>query len=301
MLLHNYFADHEQGGEKVGIDTETRLRHAIAATRFGGGQRTVASRVRARGMRVFEDIVEALASEQRQGVENQVAELSDSGVGAILLGQESYPQRLALSQQAPVALFFKGPLKLLEQSAIGFCGSRHASSEGLRAAHACADAVSRRGFAVVSGYAKGVDSAAHAAALASGGTTVIVLAEGINRFRIRQGEFQKLWDPERVVVVSQFAPDQKWCVSGAMTRNTVISGLSQVLVVVEAGESGGTLAAGKYALQRGQIVLTLQLFDAPAGNKLLINNGARVIRSRHHLETALDDLNEDDSKQLILM
>lgn len=86
-----------------------------------------------------------------------------------------------------------------------------------------------------------------------------------------------------------------------MARNTVISGLSQALVVVQAGETGGTLAAGEYALQRGQTVLTLQLFDAPVGNRLLIDNGAKVIRSRHHLETALDDIDGDDSKQLTLM
>ncbi|ORB13964.1 hypothetical protein BST37_12185 [Mycobacterium noviomagense] len=252
-------------------------------------------------MQAFEDVTEALGTEDRQRVEDQAAELTDSGIDAVLLGQDGYPKRLALSPQAPAALFVKGPLELLEQPAIGMCGSRHASSEGLRAAHACADAVSRRGYTVVSGYAKGVDSAAHSAALASGGTTVIVLPEGINRFRIRRGEFQKLWDPQRVAVVSQFAPDQKWFASGAMVRNTVISGLSQALVVVEAGETGGTLAAGEYALQRGQTVWTLQLFDAPAGNKLLIDNGAKVIRSRNHLEAAIDGIDGDDSRQLTLM
>ncbi|WP_244601791.1 DNA-processing protein DprA [Mycobacterium pseudokansasii] len=205
------------------------------------------------------------------------------------------------SRQAPAALFIKGPRQLLEQRAIGMCGSRHASSEGLRAAHACSDAVARRGYSVVSGYAKGVDLVAHSAALASGGTTVIVLAEGINNFRIRRGEFTKLWDPDRAVVVSQFAPDQKWFASGAMARNTVIAGFSQALVVVEAGETGGTLAAGQYALERGQTVLALQLFDAAPGNKLLIAHGAKVIRSRHHLEIALDYLNGHGPKQLSLM
>lgn len=285
----------------MGTDALARLRHAIAATRFGGGQRTIASRVRATHMRAFEDVTEALGTEDRQRVEDQAAELADSRIDAVLLGQDGYPQRLASSPQAPAALFVKGPIELLEQPAIGMCGSRHASSEGLRAAHVCADAVSRRGYTVVSGYAKGVDSVAHTAALASGGTTVIVLPEGINRFRIRRGEFQKLWDPGRVVVVSQFAPDQKWFASGAMVRNTVISGLSQALVVVEAGETGGTLAAGDFALRRGQIVWTLQLFDALAGNKLLIDNGAKVIRSRHHLQAALDDIDGDDSGQLTLM
>lgn len=86
-----------------------------------------------------------------------------------------------------------------------------------------------------------------------------------------------------------------------MTRNAVISDLSQALVVVEAGDKGGTLAAGEYALQRHQTVLTLQLFDAPPGNKLLMANGAKVIRSRQHLEAALDYLDAGGTKQLTLM
>jgi DNA processing protein len=285
----------------MGTDALTRLQHAVAATRFGGGQRTFGSKVRATGMLAFEDIVESLGREQRQGVEDQAAELLDSGIDAVLLPEDAYPPRLGSSRHAPAALFVKGPVELLDQRAIGMCGSRQASSEGLRAAFACADAAARRRYCVVSGYARGVDLAAHTAALAGGGTTVIVLAEGISRFRIRQGEFTELWDPQRALVVSQFAPDQKWFASGAMARNTVISGLSQALVVVEAGETGGTLAAGEYALQRGQTVLALQLFDAPPGNAQLIANGAKVIHSRQHLETALDDLDEDGSRQLMLI
>lgn len=281
-------------------DAHLRLQYAIAATRFGGGQRTIATRVRGNA-RVFEQVLSALQPEERRQVEDQAQDLLDRGTDAILLGQASYPEALASSRQAPAALFVRGPRQLLKQRAIGMCGSRRASSEGLRAAHACADVVARRGYSVVSGYAKGVDLVAHSAALASGGTTVIVLAEGINHFRIRRGEFAQLWDPERAVVVSQFAPDQNWFASGAMTRNSVISDVSEALVVVEAGETGGTLAAGEYALQRGQTVLALQLFDAPPGSKLLMDHGAKVIRSRQHLEAALDYLDADGSKQLTLM
>jgi len=138
-------------------------------------------------------------------------------------------------------------------------------------------------------------------ALSNRGTTVIVLAEGINHFRVRKGEFAGVWDPQRAVVVSQFAPDQKWFASGAMTRNAVISGLSDALVVVEAGETGGTLAAGEYALNNGQAVLALQLFGSPPGNTVLIDKGAKVIRSRRHLGKALDYLAAGGSKQLSLM
>jgi DNA processing protein len=282
-------------------DALVRLQYAIAVTRFGGGQRTIATKVRTGGIRIFEQVLDALQPDDRQQLDDQAHELLESDVDAVLLGQDDYPQLLASSREAPAALFTKGPSHLLAQRAIGMCGSRNASAEGLRAAHACADAVARRGYSVVSGYAKGVDLVAHSAALACGGTTVIMLPEGINRFRVRRGEFAQLWDAERALVVSQFAPSQKWFASGAMTRNTVISGLSRALVVVEAGETGGTLAAGEYALQRRQTVLTLQLFDAPPGNKLLMDNGAEVIRSRQHLETALDYLDAGGSKQLTLM
>lgn len=282
-------------------DTLQRLQYAVAVTRFGGGQRTIARKVRSYGIRAFEEALGGLQPEDRQWVEDRAQELLDTHVDAVLLGQPDYPDLLGASRQAPAALFTKGPRELLVQRAIGMCGSRQASSAGLRAAHACAEAVARRGYGVVSGYAKGVDLVAHTAALASGGTTVVVLPEGIGRFRIRRGEFAQLWDPERVLVVSQFAPDQKWFASGAMTRNTVISGLSRALVVVEAGKTGGTLAAGEYALQRGQTVLTLQLFDAPPGNKLLIQDGAEIVRSRQHLEAVLDYLEAGGSKQLTLM
>ncbi|MDG4667340.1 DNA-processing protein DprA [Mycobacterium sp. 236(2023)] len=282
-------------------DAHGRLQFAIAAVRFGGGQRTIATRVRTEGIPAFERLLNALHPDDLRQVEEQAQALVEDGVDAVLLGQDRYPELLGLSRQAPAVLFIKGPAQLLARRAIGMCGSRQASSEGLRAAHACADAVARRGYSVVSGYAKGVDLVAHSAALASGGETVIVLPEGINNFRVRRGEFAQLWDSERALVVSQFAPDQKWFASGAMSRNTVISGLSHALVVVEAGDKGGTLAAGEYALQRGQVVLTLELFGAPPGNKLLMANGAKVIRSRQHLEEALDYLDADGSKQLTLM
>ncbi|MCV7148785.1 DNA-processing protein DprA [Mycobacterium riyadhense] len=259
------------------------------------------AKVRTSGPRAFEDILEALDCDTRKLIDEQAQQLLDSGIGAVLLGDAGYPQHLASSRSAPAALFVNGPLELLDQHGIGMCGSRHSSSEGLRAAHACAEVVTHRGYAVISGYAKGVDLVAHSAALASGGNTVIVLAEGISHFRIRKGEFARLWDGKRAVVISQFAPDQKWFVSGAMARNAVISGLSTALVVVEAGETGGTLAAGQHALRSGQTVLALHLFGAPSGNRALIEKGAKVIRSRRDLEKALDYLDAGGSKQLTLM
>jgi DNA processing protein len=142
----------------------------------------------------------------------------------------------------------------------------------------------------VSGYAKGVDTATHLAALEQGGKTIIVLAEGINGFRIKR-EFSKDFDPKRVLVVSQFRPSQPWAAYAAMARNHVIFGLGNALVVIEAGEKGGTLAAGRDALKRGRPVFVLNFGDeTPAGNRILIDAGAQPVASRSDLGRALDEM-----------
>ena len=116
----------------------------------------------------------------------------------------------------------------------------------------------QQGLTVVSGYARGVDTVTHVSALASGGSTVIVLPEGINHFRVKRGPVADVWSEERVLVVSQFPQGRPWSAGNAMTRNNVIIGLSLALIVVEASEKGGTLAAGTKALQLNKPVLALE-------------------------------------------
>jgi DNA processing protein len=108
---------------------------------------------------------------------------------------------------------------------------------------------------------------------------VIVLAEGIDHFPIKR-DFVSHFDPERVLVVSQFHPQQPWAAYGAIARNHLIFGLGKALVVIEAGEQGGTLAAGREALQRGRPVFVLDFGDeTPIGNRILVEAGGRPITS----------------------
>jgi len=125
-----------------------------------------------------------------------------------------------------------------------------------------------------------VDIQSHASALAAGGRTILVLPEGIMRFRVRRGEFDEVWDPSRAAVVSQFSPFQSWRAGAAMTRNGVISGLSAALIVVEASERGGTLAAGLHGLDRGQKVIVLAANGGTRGNEILLSRGAVGARNR---------------------
>jgi DNA processing protein len=284
------------------IDSLARLRLAVAATRHGGGGVRLATRVRRGGLDSFDEILRGLSQAQVDAVDESAERLAGQNVSALLLGEAGYPTILAASRAAPPALFVQGAYELLREPGIGMCGSRHAADASLLAARTCSETVVTRQLSLVSGYAGGVDMVTHVAALACGGTTVIVLPEGIERFRVRRGEFADVWDPSRTVVVSQFSPNQPWNAGAAMARNAVISGLSRALVVVEAGDTGGTLAAGLHALERGQPVIVLQLDgELAVGNRILLDKGAISVRSRQELAARLANLPTTGSAQLSLI
>lgn len=197
-------------------------------------------------------------------------------------GQPDYPPSLSRGGKAPV-LSVLGNLALLDQPGLGFCGSRKASEKGIAVTIDCAEQAVLAGFTVISGYAAGVDFAAHRTALEHGGATILVLAEGIDRFRIRK-DLRSVWDWSRVLVISQFVPQAVWQAYRAMQRNEVIIALSRAMIVVEAGETGGTLAAGMRALELGKPLFVAEYENisevAPGNAKLLEKGAARLRRSR---------------------
>jgi DNA processing protein len=243
------------------------------------------------------DLMRGLASlpqPEQDALAEAAAELDSRGIDAHLFGTDSYPSSLLSISSAPPILFTLGNRDLLDAPSVGMCGSRHTSEQGLRAAMACGEEVARHGLTIVSGYAKGVDTQTHLAALKEGGSTVIVLAEGINHFR-KKRDFAKTGLPlDRVLVVSQFEPGRPWSVGNAMSRNGVISGLSKALVVIEAGEKGGTLDAGLRAIQLGRPVIALQFesMETPPGNEALFGRGAVPVKTRKDLIATLDAIDE---------
>jgi DNA processing protein len=202
------------------------------------------------------------------------AQLEWPAIRRIAPGMAEYPLALAVMRKPPV-IHAMGNLSLLDQIGIGFCGSRKASEKGLETAADCADLAARDSIVVVSGNAAGVDLVAHSSALKAGGTTILVLPEGIDHFRIRK-EFRSLWDWSRVLVLSQFEPTAPWQAYRAMERNAVIIALSRAMIVIEAGATGGTLNAGLTTLANGKplfvAIYEKMAVNAP-GNALLIERG----------------------------
>lgn len=193
-----------------------------------------------------------------------------------------YPQRLkvVLGKQAPKRLFLRGNVALLEEHAISFCGARDVSEKGIEAAILCARTATKNNFVVTSGNARGVDRATHREALEEGGATILVLPEGIDNFRVAP-ELRDVWDWSRVLVVSQFEPNAIWRSYHAMERNKTIMALSCAMIVIEAGEKGGTRAAGEDALRLNIPLYAIDYgFDetvAP-GNRHLIRKGAKPLK-----------------------
>ena len=202
-------------------------------------------------------------------------------VKILVYGQPDYPARLAslVPDAAPPLLFVLGNLDLFQLPAVGFCGSRKASEKGLSVAHDCAHLLAVEHINVVSGYAHGIDLAAHRAALESGGTTTLVLAEGILHFKLKEqlrGVVRK-GDVSRMLIVSEFPPGLPWRAHSAMARNRTICGLSHAMIVIESGLEGGTFEAGKTALAIGEPLFCVEYAEplpSAAGNPYFLQNGA---------------------------
>jgi DNA processing protein len=236
--------------------------------------------------------------EEREKANIIIRQLESSDVGFISALDDKYPKLLKkrLGRNTPPLLMFRGKSFLFDKRSVGFCGSRKASIKGLETARDCADQLaSHYKLNVISGYAAGVDMETHKAALECGGTTVIVLAEGISHFRIKK-EIKDIWDWDRIVVLSEFLPGVPWSVRNAMQRNKTICSLSGAMILIEAGETGGSVTAGKECLKAG-IPLFASVYDgmpdSSAGNRLLIKQGAnelykRSISGRANLEPVFE-------------
>lgn len=239
-----------------------------------GGNRTTVS--------LYEQAKSLLTHSQREEFESNrdqnIEITSKFPVYFISIQDNDYPAALkhCLKNATPPLLSVIGNVDLLQRKTVAFSGSRNVSEKGIKITEDAADILAEQGVCIVSGYAKGVDFTAHYTALKRGGSTIIVLPEGINHFRIKR-ELKDVWDWNRVLVISEFQPHEKWMASRAMKRNSTIIGLSDVIVVVEAGATGGSFDAGEKTLQSGKYLFVPFYKDVPEsaeGNNMLLNRGA---------------------------
>lgn len=219
-----------------------------------------------------------------------------------LLDDDTYPLSLLnfLKKNTPTVLSYMGNINLLRLNKIGFSGSRKVSEKGMWITKDCISQLASEEVCIVSGYANGVDMVSHRTALENGISTIIVLPEGISSFYVKK-ELDDVWDWNRVLVISEFMPEDKWMASRAMKRNMTIIGLSDVMVVIEAGMTGGSFDAGLKTIDSGKSLFVPLYRDAPEtakGNIFLINHGAKTLCMKaSSSRTNIDGINSMIHKQ----
>jgi len=139
----------------------------------------------------------------------------------------------------PKVLFYMGEKSIMTRLSIMVCGARAASEKGCEIAFECGRQIAQEGYSVASGYARGVDLAAHKGALEAGGDTMAVLPYGLARFRVHQA-IAEVFDPGRFIAVSEVPPSFGFSVKSAFRRNKFLAAVAEAVIVVEPGESGGT-------------------------------------------------------------
>lgn len=212
-----------------------------------------------------------------------------TGARLIMQGDGHYPALLAALSDAPPFLWTIGDLAQLTRPMIALVGARNASSLGTRMAKSLARELGEAGFIVVSGLARGVDAAAHLAALPTG--TIAVQAGGIDV--IYPAENTKLAEDiaAKGLRVSEQPMGLQPMARHFPSRNRIISGLCHATIVVEAATKSGSLITAREALDQGRDVLAVpgHPFDARAsGCNMLIRDGAALVRNAADVIEALN-------------
>ncbi|MEM9809609.1 MAG: DNA-processing protein DprA [Pseudomonadota bacterium] len=222
-------------------------------------------------------------------VAREFTKLTELGGKMLTLGEEGYPTPLTAVPDAPPVLTIFGDPALLTRDCIAIVGARNASAAGRRFARQLAEDLGEAGFVITSGLARGIDGAAHEAALPTG--TVAVLAGGAD----------SIYPPEHAALYRSVA-DQGAVISEqplGMTgrakdfpkRNRIVSGLSRGVVVVEAAERSGTLITARLAAEQGREVFAVPgspLDPRCAGTNSLLRRGAVLLRSAEDVITELE-------------
>ena len=172
----------------------------------------------------------------------------------ILWIDSSYPSLLRELPDAPALLYVRGDVELLRSPAVAVVGTRHCTRDGRHAARVLAGGLAASGITVVSGMARGVDTAAHMAAIELPGSTVAVLGTGVDV--VYPSENTSLYQSivEKGLVISEFAPGSAPEARHFPVRNRIISGLALGVLVVEAAQGSGSLITARMALEQNRAV-----------------------------------------------
>jgi DNA processing protein len=235
-------------------------------------------------------LTQRIAAADEIDVESQLRLCREHGLLLLTEDSSEYPRLLREIYDPPAVLFVRGTLEPTDSLAIAIVGTRHASNYGRQQAERLASGLAHAGLTVVSGLARGIDAAAHQAALKAGGRTLAILGSGVlNVYPPEHGTLAA--EIARAgAVISENPPLSEPMTGTFPQRNRLITGMSLGVVVVEAGDRSGALISARHAMEQGR-----EVFAVPGrvdsrtsrGCHQLIRDGAKLVET---VEDVLDEL-----------
>lgn len=213
------------------------------------------------------------------------------GLKIMTCEDKDYPQNLKNIPDPPIVLYVKGELKEEDELSIAIVGSRRASFYGLSSAEKFATELSGRGFTIVSGMARGIDSYAHKGALKAKGRTIAVMGSGFSHIYPPENKQLAEEIAKNGAVISEFSVDTEPAKQNFPRRNRVISGLALGVLIAEAARNSGALITADFALEQGREVFALPgKVDSGTsfGTNKLIQQGAKLVSC---VEDILEEFN----------
>jgi DNA processing protein len=215
----------------------------------------------------------------------ELAEHRVAGHDLIALGCERYPEALAEIHDPPQVLSLRGTFEP-EALRVAIVGARRGTPEGLEIAYELGLGLAAAGVVVVSGLARGIDTAAHEGALAAGGRTLAVLGSGLSRVYPRRNVGLAERITREGALISEFAPTTEPRRHTFPQRNRIVTGLSEAVVVVQAGPRSGALLSADFALQQGR-----ELCAVPGSIREPLSQGTNeLLRDGAHFVTCVQDV-----------
>jgi DNA processing protein len=254
--------------------------------RFGSAEAIYgATRVELEQLRLLPEAVDSIiARDLYEAAEAEIENVRKLGADLLILDDGVYPSLLREIYDPPVTLYVKGAwAECLDQPCVAIVGSRRCSTYGQNAALMLARDLAQRGVTIVSGFARGIDSAAHRGALECGGRTVAVLGTGINEVYPRDhkklaGEILE----QGGALITQFPLSTPPVSENFPYRNRIISGLSLGVVVVEAAENSGSLITARLAIEQNREVFAvpgnITSRNSFGANYLIKGAGAKLVQ-----------------------
>lgn len=225
--------------------------------------------------RITPEIAQKILTISFEQLETELLSLSDEGIEVLTWDDDHFPRWLRFLNDAPVALFVRGALLPADERAVAIVGTRQPSHGAAELAETLARELSERGLTVVSGLAAGIDTAAHRGALAyRRGRTLAVLGSGVRVIHPRSNTELAGQIVGRGALISELHPNSPPRGPQLMARDRIVSGLSQAVIVVEAGERSGSLDTAARAKKQSRPVYAV---PGSKGTDILLNEGCQRI------------------------